>query len=107
MINRFFPIFPDKDASGKNWLSILDQLDELHARKIVPGHGEVGDASLIDTERTYLKSLQSRVVELKGQGKSADETAKLLSAEFRAKYPDWENPGWIADAVERFYAEAN
>jgi hypothetical protein len=27
--------------------------------------------------------------------------------EFRAKYPDWENPGWIADAVERFYAELN
>src|SRR5579864_2167990 len=29
VINRFFPIFPDADASGKNWFSILDQLDEL------------------------------------------------------------------------------
>src|SRR5579863_1309489 len=82
VINRFFPIFPDADASGKNWLSILDQLDELHARTIVPGHGEVGDASLIGTERTYLNAVQSRTVELKAQGKSADETAKLLSAEF-------------------------
>jgi glyoxylase-like metal-dependent hydrolase (beta-lactamase superfamily II) len=107
VINRFFPIFPDKDASGKNWLSILDQLDELHPRTIVPGHGEVGDASLIGTERTYLKAVQSRVAELKAQGKTADETAKLLTVEFRAKYPDWENPGWIADAVERFYAELN
>jgi glyoxylase-like metal-dependent hydrolase (beta-lactamase superfamily II) len=106
VINRFFPIFPDADASGKNWLSILDQLDEFHPRTIVPGHGEVGDASLIGVERTYLKAVQSRTVELKAQGKSADETAKTLSVEFRAKYPDWENPGWIADAVERFYAEA-
>jgi glyoxylase-like metal-dependent hydrolase (beta-lactamase superfamily II) len=106
VINRFFPIFPDADASGKNWLAILDQLDELHPRTIVPGHGEVGDAGLIGIERTYLKAVQARVVELKAQGKSADESAKLLSAEFRAKYPDWENPGWIADAVERFYAEA-
>lgn len=106
VINRFFPIFPDADASGKNWLSILDQLDELHARTIVPGHGEVGDASLIGTERTYLKAVQARTTELKAQGKTADETAKILSAEFRAKYPTWENPGWIADAVERFYAEA-
>src|SRR4029077_2606391 len=40
VINRFFPIFPDADASGKNWLSILDQLDEFHPRTIVPGHGE-------------------------------------------------------------------
>ncbi len=106
VINRFFPIFPDADASGKNWLSILDQLDELHPRTIVPGHGEVGEAALIGIERTYLKAVQARVVELKAQGKTADESAKLLSAEFRAKYPDWENPGWIADAVERFYAEA-
>ena len=107
VINRFFPIFPDADSSGKNWLSILDQLDEFHPRIIVPGHGEVGDASLINTERTYLKSLQARVVELKAQGKSAEETEKLLSVEFRAKYPDWDNPGWIGDAAKRFYAEAN
>ncbi len=106
VINRFFPIFPDADASGKNWLSILDQLDEFHPRTIVPGHGEVGDGSLIGTERTYLKAVQSRTVELKAQGKSADEAAKMLTVEFRAKYPDWENPGWVADAVERFYAEA-
>ena len=106
VINRFFPIFPDADASGKNWLSILDQLDEFHPRTIVPGHGEVGDASLISKERTYLKAVQSRVVELKAQGKSSEETAQLLLVEFRAKYPDWENPGWIADAAKRFYIEA-
>ena len=106
VINRFFPIFPDADASGKNWLSILDQLDELHPRTIVPGHGEVGDATLIGIERTYLKAIQSRVAELKAQGKSADESEKLLMAEFRAKYPDWDNPGWIGDAVKRFYAES-
>ncbi len=106
VINRFFPIFPDADASGKNWLSILDQLDEFHPHTIVPGHGEVGGAALISAERTYLKAVQSRVVELKAQGKSSEETAQLLSAEFRAKYPDWENPGWIADAAKRFYIEA-
>jgi glyoxylase-like metal-dependent hydrolase (beta-lactamase superfamily II) len=106
VINRFFPIFPDADASGKNWLAILDKIDALHPRIIVPGHGEVGEASLIGTERDYLQAVQSRTAELKAQGKSVEETAKVLSAEFRAKYPNWENPGWIADAVERFYAEA-
>jgi glyoxylase-like metal-dependent hydrolase (beta-lactamase superfamily II) len=107
VINRFFPIFPDPDASGKNWLSILDQLDELHARSIVPGHGEVGDASLINTERTYLKGIQARTAELKKQGKSAEEVEQSLATEFRAKYPNWDNPGWIADAVKHFYAEMN
>jgi glyoxylase-like metal-dependent hydrolase (beta-lactamase superfamily II) len=88
VINRFFPIFPDADASGKNWLSILNQLDELRPRKIVPGHGEVGGAALIGEEREYLKAVQSRVSELKGQGRTAEETAKVLNAEFRKKYPD-------------------
>ena len=67
----------------------------------------MGDASLISTERTYLKAVQSRTAELKAQGKSADEAEKILSVEFRAKYPTWENPGWIGDAVKRFYAEMN
>jgi glyoxylase-like metal-dependent hydrolase (beta-lactamase superfamily II) len=106
VIDRFFPIFPDADANGKNWLAILDQLDALQPHTIVPGHGEVGAAALIGMERTYLKAVQSRVVELKAQGKSSEESAQLVSAELRAKYPDWDNPGWVADAARRFYAES-
>src|ERR1700722_3551259 len=79
VINRFFPIFPDADASGKSWLSILDKLDALHPRIIVPGHGEVGEASLIATEREYLKDVQQRVTDLKGQGKTPEESEKILS----------------------------
>lgn len=107
VVNRFFPIFPDRDASGKNWLAILNQFEALHPRMIVPGHGEVGDAGLIAKEQGYLKALQTRVAELKAQGKSAKEAAQLLTPEFQKKYPDWDNPGWIADATEHFYSEPN
>ena len=105
VVNRFFPIFPDPDASGKNWLGVLSQFEALQPRTVVPGHGEVGDAMLIAKEQTYLKALQSRVAELKRQGKSPADAAQLLSAEFQKKYPDWENPGWISDAAKRFYSE--
>jgi glyoxylase-like metal-dependent hydrolase (beta-lactamase superfamily II) len=105
VVNRFFPIFPDPDASGKNWLAALNRFEALQPRTIVPGHGEVGDAGLVTKEQSYLKALQSRTAQLKAQGKSAKEAAQLLSAEFQMKYSDWENPGWIADAVERFYSE--
>jgi glyoxylase-like metal-dependent hydrolase (beta-lactamase superfamily II) len=107
VLNRFFPIFPDADANGKNWLAILNQLEALQPRTIVPGHGEVGDAALVSKERSFLKAVQSRVVELKAQGKSSEEAARLLLAEFQPKYPDWDNPGWISDAVRRFYSESN
>lgn len=105
VVNRFFPIFPDADASGKNWLGILKQFEALQPRTVVPGHGEVGEAALVTTEEAYLKGVQSRVAELKAQGKSSDETAKLLSDEFRKKYPNWDNPGWIPDAAKHFYSE--
>lgn len=105
VVNRFFPIFPDKDASGKNWLAILNRFGALQPRTIVPGHGEVGDTGLIAKEQGYLKALQTRVAELKAQGKSAKEAAQLLTPEFQKKYPDWDNPGWIADAAEHFYSE--
>lgn len=105
VVNRFFPIFPDKDASGKNWLAILDRFEALQPRTVVPGHGEVGDAGLVTAEQSYLKALRSRAAELKAQAKSPKEAAELLTAEFKTKYPNWDNPGWIADAVERFYLE--
>ena len=107
VVNRFFPIFPDADANGKSWLAILNQLETLQPRKIVPGHGEVGDATLVSKEQTYLKEVQSRVAELKAQGKSSEEAAQLLSVEFRAKYSDWDNPGWITDAARRYYLESD
>lgn len=107
VVNRFFPIFPDSDASGKNWLASLSRLEALQPRAVVPGHGEVGDPKLINAEESYLKAVRSRALELKAQGKPAKEAGQLLTEEFKAKYPSWDNPGWIADAVEHFYSEPN
>lgn len=105
VVNRFFPIFPDQDASGKNWLAILTRFEALQPRTVVPGHGEVGDAELITAQESYLKALRSRTAELKAQGKSSTDAGQLLTAEFKMKYPNWDNPGWIADAVAHFYSE--
>lgn len=105
VVNRFFPIFPDRDASGKNWLAALSKFEALQPLRVVPGHGETGDATLIAAEQSYLKALRSRTAELKAQGKSPKEAAQLLTPEFQMKYPNWDNPGWIADAVEHFYSE--
>jgi glyoxylase-like metal-dependent hydrolase (beta-lactamase superfamily II) len=100
--NRFFPIMT---ANGKNWISVLDQLAALKPNQVVPGHGEMDDVGVIAREHTMLTELQARVRELKGQGKSTDETAKTISSEFKAKYPAWENPEWLASEAKTFYGE--
>ena len=104
--SRLFPNMPDSSASAVGWLAMLDKVEALHPRIIVSDHGEFpGGASLIAQERGYLSALEARVIELKKQGKSADEAAKILTPEFQAKYPDWTPITAIAAGTQRFYEE--
>ena len=101
-----FPIMPNADASVKGWLAILDNVEALHPKFIVPDHGAaIVDASQIGTQRAYLLALQSRALDLKKQGVSADDAGKTITAELKAKYPDWPNPNNVAGEVMRVYEQ--
>jgi glyoxylase-like metal-dependent hydrolase (beta-lactamase superfamily II) len=103
--DKIVPNMPNADASVKGWLAILDQLELLHTRLVVPDHGALGDGSLITKERAFLGDLQTRSLELKRQGKSADEAATIVAAEFKTKYPGWQTMGPVSNVVKRVYAE--
>ena len=103
--DKIVPNMPNADASVKNWLAILDQLETLHPRLIVPDHGALGDGSLIAKERAFLLDLQARSLELKRQGQSAEQASATVTAEFKTKYPDWQTMGPVANVVKRVYAE--
>ncbi len=102
-----FPIMPNADASVKGWLSILDNVEALHPKFIVPDHGApIVDASQIGTQRAYFLALQARALELKKQGVSADDAGKTITAELKAKNPDWPNPNNVAGEVLRVYEQS-
>jgi glyoxylase-like metal-dependent hydrolase (beta-lactamase superfamily II) len=102
-----FPIMPNPDASIKGWLSALDSVEALHPRFIVPDHGAaIVDASQIAVQRAYLQAMQGRAVELKKQGVSAEDAGKTITAEFKAKHPDWPNPNNVAGEVMRAYEQS-
>jgi len=103
--DKIVPNMPSADANVKNWLAILEQLEPLHPRLIVPDHGALGDGTLIAKEHAFLLDLQTRSLELKSEGKSADEAAAVVTAEFKKKYPDWQTMGPVANVVKRVYAE--
>ena len=101
-----FPIMPNPDASVKGWLSILDNVEALHPKFIIPDHGAaIVDASQIGTQRAYFLALQARALELKKQGVSADDAGKTITAELKAKNPDWPNPNNVAGEVMRVYEQ--
>jgi len=104
---NIFPIMPNPDASVKGWLGILDQVEALHPKFIVPDHGPaIVDASQIGVVRAYLIALQTRALELKKQGLSAEDAGKTVTAELKAKYPDWPNPNNVAGEVQRVYEQS-
>jgi glyoxylase-like metal-dependent hydrolase (beta-lactamase superfamily II) len=102
-----FPIMPNADASVKGWLALLDNAEALHPKFIIPDHGAaIVDASQIGTERAYFLALQARALELKKQRVSADDAGKTITAELKAKYPDWPNPNNVAGEVTRVYEQS-
>ena len=106
VMNRTFVAFASPYSSVKAWLADFDQLEPLHPAKVVPSHGPVGDASLIAEQRTVIKAIQSRAIELKRQGRSADETATTVQNEMQASYPNWTAPARVAVIARTAYAEA-
>jgi glyoxylase-like metal-dependent hydrolase (beta-lactamase superfamily II) len=92
-------------SSIRLWLATLDELEALQPVVVVPSHGGISDATLIGKDREYLSAVQTRVVELKKQGKSADEAAEIVTKEIQPKF-DWSAPARINPAARAAYAEA-
>jgi glyoxylase-like metal-dependent hydrolase (beta-lactamase superfamily II) len=102
--SKLVPNMPTAEASPKGWIAILDQLELLKPRLIVPDHGALGDGSLIQKEKAFLVDARTRALELKRKGTAVDEADKTVTAELKAKYPDW-GSGNIGNIVRRVYEE--
>ena len=93
-------------SSMKAWLAAFDTLDALKPRTIVPAHGEVGSGTIIATNRSIMQGVQTRARALKAEGRSADETANTVQAEFQAQHPGWPRANGLAAAARSAFAEA-
>jgi glyoxylase-like metal-dependent hydrolase (beta-lactamase superfamily II) len=102
--SKLFPIMPE-ESSMKGWIAVLDKLEPLKPRLVVPDHGQLGDGSLIAKQRAMLAELQGRALELKREGKSAEEAGRLLTMELHSKHPDYGQAERIAADVQLVYAE--
>lgn len=104
IIDRFYPILPDADASPTGWTDSLNELKLLAPAIIVPGHGAVGDARLMDRLLAYFTDVKSRVGKLKAEGKTLEAVTAQLQKDIPASYANWDNPEWIKNLVEKFYS---
>ena len=103
--NRFLPIFPDGDASGRRWLEALDRLAALEPAIIVGGHGAVGGVELIAALRDYLTMVRDRVSALQEDGRDLADIEHAVATEVAEPWADWDNQMWIKSAIGSFYSE--
>jgi glyoxylase-like metal-dependent hydrolase (beta-lactamase superfamily II) len=88
------------------WLKAFDTFEALQPATIVPSHGPIGTGALIPANRALMESIRARAAALKAQGKSIDETASAIQAEFTAAHPGWPRANGLAPAARAAYNEA-
>ena len=93
-------------SSMKAWLAAFDAFEAMKPATIVPAHGAVGPGSIIATNRQIMQGVQARAQALKAQGRSADEAATTVQAEFVAQHPDWPRANGLAAAARSAWQEA-
>ncbi|HXX20779.1 MAG TPA: MBL fold metallo-hydrolase [Candidatus Acidoferrum sp.] len=103
--NKVAPNLPDDNASMKGWVEVLGKLRGSSYAHILPDHSAPGDGSLVETNYQFFSQLQARAIELKRQGKSADDAGQTLLAEFKTEFPDWSGTNAIPNIVKHVYAE--
>ena len=88
----------------KQWLNSQNVFAKLQPRRVVPSHGALGDASMVANNRAFLETVQSRVAELKKQGRTLEETTTAVTAELQPKYPT--AGGRLTSTIRAAYSEA-
>jgi glyoxylase-like metal-dependent hydrolase (beta-lactamase superfamily II) len=104
MNNSFLAATPV--SSMKAWLAAFDAFEAMKPQTIVPAHGAVGPGSIIEANRHIMQAVQVRARALKAQGRSADEAATTIQAEFVAQHADWPRANGLAAAARSAWAES-
>lgn len=102
--NKTVPAIPAGGGNSASWVNVLDRLVTLPIQHVLPDHSAPGDAKLIDTERTFIRDVRYRALELKRRGISPEDAGKQMSEEFQQKYKDWPTMN-LAGFIKTIYAE--
>jgi glyoxylase-like metal-dependent hydrolase (beta-lactamase superfamily II) len=102
--NQTMPNIFGDGGTPASWLAVLDKVAALNAAHVLPDHSPPGDGSLVAAERSLISEIRTRALALKGQGVSAEDAGKQITAELKTQHPDWRNTN-ASGFVKSAYAE--
>ncbi len=103
--SKLVPTMLEGTSSVKGWLAILDEVEKLQPRFVVPDHGDLGDGSLVGKEKAFISDVRDAALALKKQGVSVDDAGKRVTETIKTKYSDWPNLANVPNVVRGVYAE--
>jgi glyoxylase-like metal-dependent hydrolase (beta-lactamase superfamily II) len=102
--NRVVPRISAAGCTPSSWIAVLDKVQALGARHVLPDHSDVGDGTLVAKERAFIVDLVARALDLKRQGVLEQDAGERLTADFKARYPEWQIVS-VSGFVQSIYAE--
>jgi cyclase len=88
-------------GSVVEWTKTLDNALKLDFDTVIPGHGAITDKAGLQAYRNNVEKMRGRVSALVHEGKSQDEIAKFMTAEYNwapgSIQQQWSVPGMIAE----------
>jgi glyoxylase-like metal-dependent hydrolase (beta-lactamase superfamily II) len=92
-------------SSLASWIAVVDKVAALRPSIILPDHSLPGGGALIAEQRSFLADLQESVQALKRQGRTAEEAARQISADFQSRYAGWTRMNFLERSVIAAYRE--
>jgi glyoxylase-like metal-dependent hydrolase (beta-lactamase superfamily II) len=102
--NKVVPNIYGDGGTPSSWLAVLDKITALNVLHVLPDHSAPGDGTMVEHEKQFISDVRSSALALKQKGVSAEDAAKQLGTEFKAKYSDWPSMN-LAGFVRSVYAE--
>jgi cyclase len=74
------------DSNTASWIGVLTEIQKLPIKVIAPGHGELADKKLIDTQKRYFVELRQLILKALDDGRTLDEIKANIKLPF---YKEW------------------
>jgi glyoxylase-like metal-dependent hydrolase (beta-lactamase superfamily II) len=92
------------DGDTESWIAALTQMQKLPVKTVAPGHGELADAELLETQKRYFTELRAAVQQGIDDGRSLDEIKAAIDLPW---YKEWtgKDVKMNTENIEHVYAE--
>ena len=90
------------DGYPASWVSVLEKVEALDVKTIVPGHGPLGDKGMATTEREFLASLTGETRKRLDSGMSVEKAIADITV---PGFESWSEGEVFETSVERLYLE--